>query len=116
MLHRFLQMPARRTIVLILRPRTIRTAGRTVILLVSLITLVTAEASAQSPEPDLTVSELQKQLVEMRSLMAAMQARVATLEAALLQSQTRSSQAVREQPDEPKTARDQTGLSFKGLT
>ena len=45
----------------------VRVMGRIVILIVTVIMMVTAEAFAQSSERDLTVSELQKQLAEMRS-------------------------------------------------
>jgi hypothetical protein len=103
--------------------------GRTVILVVSVITLVTAEVFAQSCEPDLTVSELQKQLVEMRSQMAAMQNRIATLEAVTgnpeaspstqsnpLHSQTPPLQPIRSQSDEAERAGEPTPFNFKGLT
>jgi len=112
-----------------MRSCAIGSAAQTVILVVSVITLVTAEAFAQSSEADLTVRELQKQLAEMRSQMAAIQNRIATLEAVrgnpetsssadsvLLHSQTGPPQAVRTRPDETKSVGEQTAFSFKGLT
>jgi hypothetical protein len=102
--------------------------GRTVILIVSVIMMVTAEAFAQSSEPDLTVSELQKQLTEMRSQMVAMQNRLATVEAVTgnpetcsitqsnpLHSQTLPLQPIRSQPDETRNG-EPTGFHLKGLT
>jgi hypothetical protein len=90
-------------------------AVRSVIIVVSVIVLVTTEAVAQSSEPDLTVSELQKQLAEMRSQISALQNRIATLEA-VRDPETSPPQPVRTQPDETKSAGEQTGFSFKGLT
>jgi type II secretory pathway pseudopilin PulG len=102
---------------------------RTVIIVVSVIMTVTAEAFAQSAERDLTVSELQKQLAEMRSQISALQNRVAILEAVTgdpetssstqsnpLHSQTRPLQPIRSQPDDAKSAGEPTAFHFKGLT
>jgi hypothetical protein len=107
----------------------VRVMSRTVIIVVSVIMLVTAEAFAQSSDRGVTVSELQKQLAEMRSQMAAMQNRIATLEAVRekpetstntdsvrLDSQTGPPQELRTPPDETKSAREQTAFSFRGLT
>jgi hypothetical protein len=89
---------------------------RTVILVVSVITLGAAEAVAQPSERDLTVSELQTQLAEMRSQMAAMQKRIVTLEAVNpLQGQPLAPQPIRPQPEEEKKA-EPTAFQFKGLT
>src|SRR5262245_34646956 len=103
--------------------------GRTFVLIVAFVMIATAQGLAQSSDPDLTISELQKQLVEMRSQISALQNRIATLEAVtgnpetgssvdsvLLHGQTRPPQAVRTQPDETKSAGEQTAFSFKGLT
>src|SRR4029453_8730846 len=88
-----------------------RSVRRTVIFVVSVITLVTAAAFAQSSGPDLTVSDLQKQLLEMRAQMAVMQNRIATLEAVKGIPETS-----RTQSDETTSVGEQTASSFKGLT
>jgi hypothetical protein len=110
-------------------PDTIRSVARTVILIVSVLALVTAEAFAQSSERDLTVSELQKQLAEMRAQMTAMQNRIAILEAVTgnpetssstqsnsLHSQTLPPQPIRLQAGEVKSAGEPTTLAFRGLS
>jgi hypothetical protein len=112
-----------------MRPCTIRSAGRTVVLVVSVMMLGRAEAFAQSSERDLTVSELQKQLAQMSAQIAALQSRIATLEAVTgnpetssstqsspLHSQTPPLQPVPSQPDEAKSAGEPTAFNFRGLT
>ena len=103
--------------------------GRTVILVVSVIALVAAEAFAQSSERDPTVSELHKQLAEMRSQLAAMQHRIATLEALTgnpeassstrsgpLQGETLPRQPIGAQPDEAKSGGEPIAFRLAGLT
>ena len=97
--------------------------------LVSIFTLIAAEATLAQTSQEPTVGELQKQLEEMRSQMVKMQSRIEELEAArgtvaassgtdpvLLQSQTPSVQALRSQPDEAKDPEEPTSIHFKGLT
>ena len=94
----------------------VRLMGRTIIVVSSILIMGTADGLAQSSEPDRTIQALQTQLQEMRSQMATMQNRIATLEAAKGILETPPPQAVRPQPDETKTAGEQTAFSFKGLT
>jgi hypothetical protein len=54
--------------------------ARTIILTATLVMIVTAQGLAQSSDPNLTIIELQKQLVELRGQLAVMQNRIATLE------------------------------------
>jgi len=91
--------------------------------------LVTTGASAQSSTSEPTVSELQKQLEEMRSEMVKMQNRIAELEAArgrtvtnsnsdavTLQTQGAPAQALLPQPDTRKMPEEPTTFHYKGLT
>ena len=87
----------------------------TIVLVSGFIFIAGAKGLAQSPEQDATIRELQKQLVEMRSQLTAMQNRIATLEAGG-RSETPPPQTVRSQPDETKSAAGPAAFRFKGLT
>src|SRR6266850_7594146 len=82
---------------------------RTITLATSLLISVAADGLAQSSEQD-PIRELQDQLKEMRSQMVTMQNRIATLEAA------KGITEVGSQPDDTKSAGEQTAFRFKGLT
>ena len=100
------------------------------LIVVSIFTLVvTAAGIAQSFQQEPTISDLQKQMEEMRSQMAKMQDRIAELEASrgtaatslhtdpvMLESQAPPYQALRFQPEEAKSPEEPTSFRFKGLT
>jgi hypothetical protein len=97
---------------------------------VSLLTLIaTAAALGQTSNQEPIISDLQKQLDEMRSQMAKMQNRIADLEAARgiastrsstdpspLRTQTPPALSLQSQPDETKSPKKPTSFHYKGLT
>jgi len=99
-------------------------------MLVSSFTLVIAAgALAQTFKQEPNISELQKQMEEMRAQMAKMQDRIAELEGSrgtaattphtdpvVLESQTPPAQALKFQPEEAKSPEEPTSFHFKGLT
>jgi len=107
----------------------VRIMGRRVILVGIFTLIVSAEGLAQASNQDSAVSELQRQLDEMRSQMIKMQNRIAELEAAkgnattgsrsgstLLQDQTPSARALPSQSRETKSPEGLTSFHYKGLT
>ena len=100
------------------------------LIVVSIFTLVvTAAGMAQSFQQEPTISELQKQIEEMRSQKAKMQDRIAELEASrgtaatsphtdpvALESPAPTAQALQFHPGEAKIPEEPTSFHFKGLT
>jgi hypothetical protein len=100
------------------------------VILVSISTLIaTAGSVAQTANQDPTITDLQRQIQEMRLQMAKMQDRIAELEAArgiagassstdpvLLQSQTPPAQTLRSQSDETESPEEPTSFHYKALT
>jgi len=102
---------------------------RLVILFATFTFVVTAPGLAQTPNQEPSISDLQKQLDEMRSQMAKMQNRIAELEASRgitvtsssadpvpVQSETPPVQTLQTHPDEAKSPEEPTSFRFKGLT
>jgi hypothetical protein len=87
--------------------------SRLIVFVIILTTMVNAESLAQSSQPQPSVGELQKQLEELRSQIAAMQGRITELEAARGVSPPR---APRLQPDEAKSREEPTSFRYKGLS
>jgi hypothetical protein len=88
--------------------------SRRIIFVSSLLVMFTAEGLAQSSEQTLTIKALQTELEAMRAQIAAMQNRIATLEAG--NSQTPPPQAAPPRLDETKSAGEPSAFHFKGLT
>jgi hypothetical protein len=100
------------------------------VILVGIFTLMTTGGSvAQTANQDPRVTDLQRQIQEMRSQMAKMQNRIAELETtrriaatssspdpALLPSETPPTEALHSQPGETKSSDEQTSFHYKGLT
>jgi hypothetical protein len=103
--------------------------SRRVILGSILIFLTAGGSLAQTANLDPTITDLQRQIQEMRSQMAKMQNRIAELETArgiaatisgpdpaLLQSQNPPTQALQSQPGDTKSSEEPTSFHYKGLT
>src|ERR1700741_4732457 len=103
--------------------------SRQVILLSILMLITTGGSVAQNANQDPTVTDLQRQIQEMRSQMVKMQNRIAELETtrgiaatssgpdpALLQSENPATQALQSQPGETKSSEEQTSFHYKGIT
>jgi hypothetical protein len=101
---------------------------RRIVLLSICALIVAGRGRAQTSNQDATISELQRQLEEMRSQMAKMQNRIADLEAAnrirgtnsgtdpIPQGQAPLTQAALSHPEEAKSPEEPTSFRFKGLT
>src|SRR5215469_392152 len=102
---------------------------RLVILFATFTFVVTAPGLAQTPNQEPSISDLKKQLDEMRSQMTKMQNRIAELDTARgiavtsssadpvqVQSETSPAQTLQSHPDEAKSPEEPTSFHFKGLT
>jgi hypothetical protein len=91
--------------------------------------ITTGESVAQTPNQDPTVTDLQRQIQEMRSQMVKMQNRIAELEMtrgmaatssgpdpAPLPNETPPTQTLQSQPGETRSSEEQTSFHYKGLT
>jgi hypothetical protein len=100
------------------------------VILGSILMFLTAGGSvAQTANQDPTITDLQRQIQEIRSQMVKMQNRIAELETtrgiastssgpdpALLPSETLPTQALQSQPGETKSSEEQTSFHYKGIT
>ena len=106
----------------------VRIVSRRVISVSFLTLMATAGSVAQTANQDPTISDLQRQIQEMRLQMAKMQNRIADMEAKetadknsstdpiLSQSQTLSTEALRSQLGEVTSSKEPTPFSYKGIT
>jgi uncharacterized coiled-coil protein SlyX len=91
--------------------------------------ITTGGSVAQTANQDPTITDLQRQIQEMRSQMAKLQNRIAELETTrgiaatssgpdpvLLQSETPPTKALQSQPGETKSSEEPTSFHYKGLT
>jgi hypothetical protein len=100
------------------------------VILGSILMFLTAGGSvAQTANQDPTITDLQRQIQEIRSQMVKMQNRIAELETtrgiastssgpdpALLPSETLPTQALQSQPGETQSSEEQTSFHYKGIT
>jgi len=107
----------------------VRIVSRSVILVSILMLIATAGSVAQTANQDPTITDLQRQIQEMRLQMAKMQNRIADLEATketaeknsstdpiLPQSQTPSTEDLRSQLGEVRASKEPTSFYYKGTT